>query len=221
MDDWIYAGSVQNTLNTGTFLMPDWSQANLVGLVYWGVLWAKLFGFSFSVLTYSVLFLAACGQIAFYGILRVLNVPQWGALLGTLILGFNPIYLHLSYSFMTDVPFLSIELIACYFLLRGVTAASDKLAVAWLLVGSLFAGWAFMIRQFGVLIPIFALIAYFALNSVVTRRLAWKRMLPIIVVFAAILAAWYVWTQSLPLTWATASQSSPRLLSSFSPLGRK
>src|SRR5205814_6453627 len=148
-DDWMYAGSVRDTLSTGVFTMPDWSQANLVGQVVWGVMWSKLFGFSFSVLTYSVLFLAVGGLLAFYGILRELNVPPWGALLGTLLLGFNPIYVHLSYSFMTDVPFLALVLMSCYFLLRGIRAERDLIAATWLIVGVAFAMWAFLIRQFG------------------------------------------------------------------------
>src|SRR5690349_1280438 len=56
IDDWIYAGSVRNLLDTGTFVMPQQSQANLIGLTYWGAGWSKLFGFSFTTLTYSTLF---------------------------------------------------------------------------------------------------------------------------------------------------------------------
>src|SRR5690348_13607686 len=44
IDDWIYAGSVQNQLATGVFQMPANSQANLVGLTLWGTLWARVFG---------------------------------------------------------------------------------------------------------------------------------------------------------------------------------
>src|SRR5690349_13678095 len=61
IDDYLYAGSVRDMLNTGRFVMPDMSQANLVGQTLWGALWAGLFGFSFTTLTYSTLTMAlAC-----------------------------------------------------------------------------------------------------------------------------------------------------------------
>src|SRR5215210_16714 len=45
VDDWIYAGSVRNLLETGTFTLPTHAQASLIGLTYWGAAWSKLFGF--------------------------------------------------------------------------------------------------------------------------------------------------------------------------------
>src|SRR5688500_10058077 len=120
VDDWIYAGSVRDLLQTGTFTLPTHSQASLIGLTYWGAAWAKLFGFSFTTLTYSTLVLALAALLAFYGIARTINVPPWGALLGTALLAFNPIFLHFSYSFMTDVPFLALVLIACYCYTKGI-----------------------------------------------------------------------------------------------------
>src|SRR4051794_15608130 len=70
IDDWIYAGATRTLVATGVFQMPSMSQANLVGQSLWGVPWVKLFGFSFTVLTYSTLVLAVAGLLAFYGIAR-------------------------------------------------------------------------------------------------------------------------------------------------------
>src|SRR5438552_7723253 len=114
IDDWIYARSVQHQVATGAFEMPAQSQASLVGLTLWGTLWVRLFGFSFTVLTYSTLVLAVAALYAFYGIAREVGAPPWGALLGTGLLAVNPIFFHLSYSFMTDVPFMSLLLLASY-----------------------------------------------------------------------------------------------------------
>src|SRR5437660_705633 len=41
IDDAYYASSVQHQLTTGTFEMPDRSQASLVGLTLWGTAWAR------------------------------------------------------------------------------------------------------------------------------------------------------------------------------------
>src|SRR5438128_1633984 len=73
IDDWIYARSVRIMLQTGTFVVPPGVQANMFGLTLWGVLWSKLFGFSFTTLTCSTLFLATIGLFAFYGIARSLD----------------------------------------------------------------------------------------------------------------------------------------------------
>ena len=145
IDDWIYAGSVRQMLDTGVFRMPDWSQTSLVGLTVWGTVWTRQFGFGFTVLTASTLFLAAIALFAFYALARTVDVSPGGALLGTALLGFNPLFVHLSYSFMTDVPFLALVLLACLCYVRGCQTQG----VAWLVLGSLFVAGAFLIRQLG------------------------------------------------------------------------
>src|SRR5438445_5036192 len=64
--------------------------------------------------------MALAALYAFYGIAREVGVPPWGALLGTGLLAVNPIFFHLSYSFMTDVPFMSLLLLASYCYIRGL-----------------------------------------------------------------------------------------------------
>src|SRR5437868_14758185 len=74
IDDWVYAGSVRDFLQTGHFTMPLISQTNLFGLALWGAAWCKLFGFSFTTPTYSTLLLSIAGLFAFYGIARAASV---------------------------------------------------------------------------------------------------------------------------------------------------
>jgi len=214
IDDYLYAGSVRDMLNTGRFVMPDMSQANLVGQTLWGALWAGLFGFSFTTLTYSTLTMALACLLAFYGTARAVGVSRRGALLGTALLGFNPIFLHLSYSFMTDVPFLALTLMSCLCYIKGVQSPKPKaqstdkralnlgLGTWYLLLGGLFAGWAFLIRQYGVLVPA-AFLGYLGLEGLASRR--WRRgdMLLVALVPAAIFAAWYVWSRQIPPTRAS------------------
>ncbi|HUS14083.1 MAG TPA: glycosyltransferase family 39 protein, partial [Chloroflexia bacterium] len=191
-DDWVYAGSVRDMLRTGTFIMPD-SQANLVGLTLWGALWSLLFGFSITTLTYSVLALALLSLLAFYGLARAAGVAAPGALLGTALLGLNPLFLHLSYSFMTDVPFLALVLLACYCYMRGLQG--DHLLWVWL--GGLLAGGAFLIRQFGVLVPL-AFLGYLAVDGILTRRWRPAAMSMTAAVPLLIVLAWWVWARDFP-----------------------
>src|SRR4051794_7398878 len=88
IDDWNHANAVRNMLQAGKFDMPPTMQANLLGLVAWGASWSRLFGFSFTTLTYSTLALELAGLVAFYGLARSLGVPRSGGLLGTALLAY-------------------------------------------------------------------------------------------------------------------------------------
>jgi hypothetical protein len=201
IDDYLYAGSVRDMLATGRFLMPDFSQANLFGLTVWGALWAKVFGFSFTSLTMSTLVWALAGLLAFYGLARRLGVGPGGALLGTALLGLNPLFVHLSYSFMTDVPFLAAVLLACYCYVRGIQHGR----LGWVVAGGLFAGYAYLIRQFGVLVPL-AFGAYLVGVGLWTRQWRGRALLLTAVVPGIIMGLWWwFWTRVTPPTGAAGA----------------
>ena len=188
LDDSIYADTALTLHETGDFVMPGLNQSNLIGLILWGVLWTKTFGFSFTVLTYSTLFFAVVAILSFYGLARAVDVPPWGALLGSLLLAFNPLFLHLNYTFMTDVPFVALTLAACYLYLRGLQ--SERLAL--LIAGSFCAGWAFLIRQFGAFVPA-AFVAYLAITGWQEKRWRWKEALAIVAVPLLSVVGWYLY----------------------------
>jgi 4-amino-4-deoxy-L-arabinose transferase-like glycosyltransferase len=196
IDDYLYVGSVKDMLATSKFVMPDFSQANLVGLTVAGTLWTKLFGFSFTSLTYLTLVFATVGLLAFYGIAREGNVPPGSALLGTALLGLNPIFVHLSYSFMTDVPFISMVLVSCYLYIRGLKPENSLL---WLLAGGLCAGYAFLIRQYGLFVPV-AFLIYLLANGLLTRSWRWRQMLAVAVLPALIVGGWLFLMRGTPPT---------------------
>ena len=81
---------------------------------YWGALFARLFGYSFSSLRVSTLVLAAFGLIAFYQLAKEHGLDDIQAGLLTLGLLASPLVLRTSFTFMTDVPFLACLLIALY-----------------------------------------------------------------------------------------------------------
>jgi hypothetical protein len=199
IDDWNHAASVRTMLAKGTFEPPPTMQANLFGLTVWGAAWSKLFGFSFTTLTFSTLALALAGLLAFYGIARRLGVSPMGALLGTGLLAFNPLFVHLSYSFMTDVPFLSLCLISCYFYLKGLHGGGGSMRrdLLWLLLGGAFAAWAFTIRQFGILVPI-AFLLYLGYDALVARRWRPAHILALAAVPAVVLGVWFLMRMGIP-----------------------
>mgnify|MGYP002336097311 CR=1 FL=1 len=155
-DDWVYALAVKSVLETGHFQLHSFSMANLGPQVYWGALFCLPFGFSFTALRISTLVLGLVGIIALYVLLREFKVDTKTSLLGALTLAVNPLYFGLSNSFMTDVPFVSMVLVAIYFLLRGLNEDSLRLIVVG--VGVTFL--AILIRQFGLIVFLGFAIAY-------------------------------------------------------------
>src|SRR2546430_5874257 len=69
-DDWDYALTVQRLVETGRLQLSAWAQATLVFQIAWGGLFARLFGFSHTILRVSTLVLAALGVVSFYGLAR-------------------------------------------------------------------------------------------------------------------------------------------------------
>jgi 4-amino-4-deoxy-L-arabinose transferase-like glycosyltransferase len=153
-DDWVYASVVKSLLETGQLEIPIWAATSIVLQAYWGALFTQIFGFSHIALRMSTLVLALAGVMGCYVLLRELLGAR-RALVGALLLLFNPLYVFLSYSFMTDVPYLSLQLwaLVCYVLaLRG-----PRPSLAWLVAGSALAGAAFLVRQLGAALPLAAL----------------------------------------------------------------
>ena len=114
-DDWTYAWSVEHLLNTGELRVLDWSIHYPVVQILWGALFCLPYGFSFSALRFSTLMLALLGTLALYGTLREFGRTRMESLIAILVLVANPVFFVLTFSFMTDVPFVSLSNIAFFF----------------------------------------------------------------------------------------------------------
>lgn len=206
IDDGWYADSVRVMLERGQYIEPAMTQPNLVGLTVWGMVWSKVLGFSFNTLATSTLALSLAGLMAFYGLARAVHVVPGAALLGTALLAFNPIFLHLSYSFMTDVPCVALMLIAAFCYVRGIEA--QRFGPAWIFIGSLFALWAFFVRQYGIIVPI-AFFLYLLLLGLFARKWHWRKIVALVVPCGVVLLIWYVSeSQTPPSTGALYAASS-------------
>jgi hypothetical protein len=148
-DDWTYAWSVEHFLKTGELQILDWSIHYPFVQILWGALFCLPFGFSLSALRVSTVVLAWLGGLALYGTLRELGRERNEALIATLILIANPVYFLLSFTFMTDVPFVSVANIAFFFIVRGFYRESSF--ELWL--GCALGASAFFIRQIAIAIP--------------------------------------------------------------------
>ncbi len=169
-DDWTYAWSVEHLLKTGELQVLDWSIHYPFAQIFWGTVFCLPFGFSFSLLRLSTIVLAWLGALALYGTLREFELTRTESLLATLVLILNPVIFVLSFSFMTDVPFVSLSNISFFFITRGL-CRRDSFQV-WL--GCAFAVCAFFIRQIAIAIPVAVLL--YVLFARIYR--SWRYIVP-------------------------------------------
>ena len=145
-DDWSYALTVKHLLDTGHYKLHDWATANMPFQAYWGAGFAKLVGYSHASLRISTLALWLVGLIAFYclGLEHGFAPDEAGLLM--LMLFSSPILLKMSFSFMTDVPYLSCFLTTLFIWTRALRTRQLGL----MFLGSIAAAAAILTRQVGV-----------------------------------------------------------------------
>lgn len=201
-DDWMYRWTVDGLLAHGRLLVHDLASPSVVFHAFWGWLFSLPAGVSYSALRLSTLALAA--------------VPLWltaessarrGPLNPGLWLLFSPVFLLLSFTYMTDVPYLCWATLSVWLYAKGMEKDSGPL----LLAASAAAGAAFLVRQVGLAIPLCA--GIFMLYG--PKRLRPARLL---FMLPAVLAAagYYAWFHGAHgPNWAHYYYSSkiwPRLL---------
>ena len=146
IDDWTYAWSVEHLLRTGQLKILDWSVSLNVAQVLWGALFCLPFGFSFTALRLSTWVTSLLALVGLYTLLRELGASRRDTLTGVALVCFYPVYFILSFSFMTDVPF--VAMVTWFFaaLVRAIKRDSARALAAALL----FACLAVAIRPVGV-----------------------------------------------------------------------
>jgi len=145
VDSWVYSHAVDIFTHTGSIRFAGYSQATPALQVLYGAGWSRLFGASPASLDLSVAILGALAGLFFYALARRCGAAGWAATLATALLIANPCYLFMSFSFMTEIPFLALILAAH---LAFAHARDD--ASRWLWLSALIAALAFMIRPFAV-----------------------------------------------------------------------
>lgn len=154
-DDWVYTEMVRELLAHHHFYAHPYRGSLAVTLTAWGGLVSWLFGWSYTVLRCSTLVLALVGVWATakgaleQGLQRPLCL-----LCGAMLLA-NPVFLNLSYTFMSDVPFAAAAGAAGYCYVRALRRRSAWYAF-W---GSTWLALACATRQIGVLIAAAFLVA--------------------------------------------------------------
>lgn len=150
-DDWAYALAAKGLAETGRLVLSDWGSSTQLPHVVAGAALAKAFGFSFGALRAANLLAAAAALLLFVLILERFNIGRFERLAAGLALAFNPLFLTLSNSFMTDMHYLFWMLASVYFYVRSLDEPGNGAAL-WL--GGVCAAMAYLTRQVALAIPL-------------------------------------------------------------------
>lgn len=190
-DDWAYAQIVKRFVETGVYDLGFWPGMTLFTHVMWGSLFCTLFGFSFTVLRLATLCLAIAGSFIFLKLLKeLLREDLWSRRIGLAALVCNPFFLLLSFSYMTDVPFLTFVLSALFFFKRAYE--KDRLTDWGLAL--LFSIIAILTRQLALLLPL-----AFSFTLLLKKRTA-KHILLAISIFSISFLSLHAYTSYMEAT---------------------
>lgn len=168
-DDWSYSRSVETLIDHGRLQFTAFNSMTLIAQVGWGALFCLPFGFSFLSLRLSTLVLGALGIVAAYLLLREVRVNRQTALLGASLVAINPLYFSLSFTFMTDVPFVAVSMLSLLFFVRSFRTDSSR----DIIVGYAFATLAILIRQNAAILPVAFAISYVLMHGLRRRAIAY------------------------------------------------
>jgi hypothetical protein len=159
-DDWSYVRALE-LLRSGSLGPTGWGPAwarggpALLTHLLWGWLFTAFAGFTLTTLRLAVVAAGFLGSVAMLSLLRAAKAPPWMAVLGTLSLVLNPLFLSQTFTFMTDVTFTSLVAFSLWFLYAGVESGKKSVIA----LGLFFALGSILTRQIGLVIPAAFLLA--------------------------------------------------------------
>ncbi len=162
-DDWAYAPSARHLLHTGELRILDWAAPSLATHALWGAGALWLLGDSYVALRCGTLVWALGALLALYGLARTALAPR-AAVMVALAMAVSPWFVNLSFSYLTDVPWLAMTLAALLAFIRalpGGASASDRPRPGLLLLSGALVGAASLTRQLSLITtPAFALVLW-------------------------------------------------------------
>lgn len=155
-DDWGYSTPVRWWALDGQFHLTHWQSMPLITQLVLGVLWTELFGFSQGVLRQLTLSLALVSCLTVFLCLRYLDTKSSLCMLCALLPLSSPIFVGLSYSFMTDIPSIALVLLASLFFIRSFREPGDA---RYYTSGTILLLLAVLLRQTSVALALALIVA--------------------------------------------------------------
>jgi len=178
-DDFAYATNVYNLVVKHQFILHEFPSMNLISQTIYGYLFTKCFGFSFTALRLSILLLSIISSFVFKSLVKRITQNDFLATLFALLLFFNSLSLPLSFTYMTDMFFANMMILAIYQLVLYKQKDEIKHYVFFVF----FCVVAVLNRQHGLIIPLSAMILLTGNKSFLKRILF--SFIPIIVTWIA------------------------------------
>lgn len=216
-DDFSYGRTVYNLSELGVFLFDDWLGMSLIAQVLWGAGFTSIFGFSFTVLRFSILILAYIGLSACYLLLRDMGGSRHLSLLAVLSIGFSPLFFSLSHTFMSDIPFFSFMVLSVFFFNKFLYKEQFSLLFAAIF----FAVAAILVRQLGLMLPAAFLLTYAIRSAIYPKYRRFKDLIIAImpltfgILAYALYLKWFATLQDLPDNYDSVSRLTKRLNKDF------
>lgn len=154
-DDWGYSTPIRWWMEGKGLHLTFWQSMPLVTQIGAGIAWSELFGFSQEALRVLTLAFALLLCLVTYDLGRSLGLSEQTALAACLLLPASPIFLALSFTFMTDVPGAALAFLSLALLVRYLKAGSGYLFRASAVVLLL----AVLMRQTAIAVPLGLLLA--------------------------------------------------------------
>lgn len=174
-DDYFYAYSVKKSLETSKIQISEASTASQVFSIFWASLFSNLLGFSYKTLHISTVAFLPIATVSTYYLLKQFSVSSKKAFFASLFFISIPYFFQYSLTFLTDFPFLTLELLSLLFLVKGLKTDSVRVLIA----GSLFSSLAFLTRQLGIFLPLSAAAGYLIASKNVSVPKKLSRILAI------------------------------------------
>lgn len=190
-DDWGYTRSVEILYWDIRLTIFPVVAATAVGQVLWGGLFALIFGMELGVMRLATVVMVAVGAVALFAILRQVGASRGRSAIGMALYLFNPLTFVLSFTFMTDPHLTSLLLISLALYLRGLKPDAE---IGWLIVlGSIVAGYAFLVRQQGALLPLAVVLWLVASRRLPLNGTGLRRGVQVAFAPFVMLVGYYVW----------------------------
>ena len=184
-DDWGYSTPIRWWVMDRQLALTHWQSMPLISQLLLGVVWAEVFGFSQGALRQLSLVLALTTCTAVFACARALALPFFVCLLCALLPLASPIFVGLSYSFMTDIPAAALVTLSLVFLIRSFSRPGGG---GWdYAIGIVFLLLAVLLRQTSLALALAMLLAEPVARGFTARGLA--RNLAVVVAASAVYLA--------------------------------
>jgi hypothetical protein len=133
-DDWSFSDVALRLAETGHFHYNGWSAPTILFQSIWGAAWIRLAGFSFDLLRWITVPFSVSVVLLTYALGRLVGLSRKFAAFSASLVATSPLFLPLSFSFMTEPYACAFSLLCVYAGIRSADAASPRASIVWLWV---------------------------------------------------------------------------------------